>query len=77
VIPAVRDHIERRSGQGHFGWRGNSQQRTKVRQILWTRDIVPGEDLQRDQMPCPGDADREFRQQFERLCVSDHLALDP
>ena len=61
VIPAVRDHVERRSGQGHFGWRSNSQQRPKVRQILWigvarTGHLIALKILSRDDVARPPNA---------------------
>jgi hypothetical protein len=48
----------------------------EIHEILRTRDVVAGEDLQRDQMPGSGNPDRDAAQQFDRLSVGYDLALD-
>jgi hypothetical protein len=54
----------------------HTQKSSKVDQILRTPDVVTRENLERNQMPCARDADRQIWQQLNQIGFRHHLAFD-
>ncbi len=77
VVSAGRDEREGFPGSLELGRRGHAQQSPQIGNVLWTLDVVTGQDFQGDQMAGPGDAHPQLWQEVDRLGIGHHLRFDP
>lgn len=77
MVSTGRNQRERLSCPPELGGRSDVEQRSQINEILWTPHIVAGKDLQGDQVPRPGDAHPQLRQEVDRLGIGHHLRFDP
>ena len=77
MVSALRDQRERGSRAIHVGAGCNAEKRPQIRDVLRTRDIVSGENFQRNQMCRRRDTDTQLREELHFLGRRDNLVLDP
>ena len=57
-------------------WRRHVDERDEIHTILWSKPVIPRQDLERDQVPRRCDANPKIRKDFQRLGFGDYFRLD-